>query len=167
MTTSKNKLPGIALIHLLLERADRLDMDKHELCRSIDMTYPYLNALANGHRPITGISHDKLRKIGSFLGLPFMQVLMLAEIVAPEDFVHENDNEIDAASWSALKAMRNEPEWGRVAPSDDEWKSLSLRTRLGFVLMWEIISSKRYLNHAKQIKLSVGGGGQSLGSLLP
>lgn len=167
MTTSKRKLPGAALIHLVLDRAAQLDMDKHELCSAIDITYPYLNALSNGHRPIPGMSHEKLRKIAKFLRLPFMQVLMLAEIVTPEDFIHDSEDELEAASLSALLAMRSEPEWGRVAPTDEEWKVLSLRTRMGFALMWEVINSKRYLNHAKQIKLSVGGDGQSLGSILP
>jgi transcriptional regulator with XRE-family HTH domain len=151
---SDHETPWIAgreLIRALIKRARELGMDKYELADAIGITYPYLIALSNGSRPIPGISHDKLRRMASFLGLTFVQVLMLAEIVKPEDFVVDQEERLDLSLERAIENMRMDEEWGRIAPSKSEWSNLSRSTRLGIAMMWERVSQQDLIEKAKML----------------
>jgi len=147
----KKPIVGGALIRALLQRAEELNLDKYGLAEAIEITYPYLNALSNGGRPVTGISHDKLRRIADFLNMTFVQVLMLAEIVKPEDFARDQEVDLERTLDRAIENMRSDAEWGRVAPSPDEWEGLSLNTRIGIAMMWEQVSQQDLIAKAEMV----------------
>lgn len=142
---------GGALIRALLQKAEELNLDRYALAEAIQITYPYLNALANGGRPVTGISLEKLRRIADFLDMTFVQVLMLAEIIKPEDFTHENNHDLERTLDRAFENMRSDVEWGRVAPSQKEWEGLSLNTKIGIAMMWERVSEQDLIAKAAMV----------------
>jgi len=156
MNSSENDrkiLPGGALVLRLLEEGAARGLDKAGIADEIGITYPYFCALTNGSRPISGISHDKLRSIGHFLGIPFVQVLMLAEIVTPSDFAMDQKTELQRTLELAWTNMRAHPEWGRAAPTPSEWAELGTNTKIGIALMWEKISGQDLVEKAKLIKI--------------
>lgn len=147
----KKPIIGGALIRALLQRAGELNLDKYALAEAIEITYPYLNALSNGGRPVTGISHDKLRRIADFLNMTFVQVLMLAEIVKPEDFARDQGMDLERTLGRAIENMRSDAEWGRVAPTPEEWEGLSLNSRIGIAMMWEQVSQQDLIAKAEMV----------------
>jgi transcriptional regulator with XRE-family HTH domain len=147
----KTNLKGIALILSLFKKAEDLGLDKYDLCEQIGITYPYLNALSNGHRPVSGVSLDKLRKMGDFLGLTFVQTQMLAEIIKPEDFVQQKGESLNNQLNDAIESMRQNTEWGSAAPTHKEWGALSLNTRIGIAMLWQSFSSKKFIETAQMI----------------
>lgn len=157
MTSKNTDTPtahqGAALIRALIQKAEQLGMDKYQLATAIDITYPYLCALTNGTRPIEGVKHKKLRKIASFLGLTFVQVLMLAEIIHPQDFLKDQGEELEMSMRKAIDNMRAHHEWGGVAPLPEEWALLSPKTRVGIALLWQQVAGQSLLNQAQMVVL--------------
>lgn len=149
--TKKKYIEGGALIRALLKRAEELGLDKRQLAKAISITYPYLIALCNGNRSVQGIQHEKLRRIAEFLNLTFVQVLMLAEIVKPEDFARDQGDDLERTLDQAIRGMRADTTWGRVAPSEDEWEDLSINAKIGLVMMWERVSNQDLIEKAKMI----------------
>lgn len=141
-------LPGAALIKLLLQRGDDLGYSKQELADAIDISLPYLRALVKGARPINAIRREKFRNIATFLNLSYIQVLMLAEIVTPTDFAVDQPATLIAKIEGIWRNMRDDPDWGRVAPTPDEWHALSLNTRYGIASMWEQITCQELIEKA-------------------
>lgn len=146
-------IPGSALIKALIQKAEKTGMDKHGLAAAINITYPYLCALTNGSRPIEGVDHKKLRKIAQFLGLTFVQVLLMAEIIEPQDFLKDQGEELNLAMTMAIDNMRAHHEWGGVAPLPEEWALLSPKTRVGIALLWQQVAGQTMLNQAQMIIL--------------
>ncbi|BCU08334.1 helix-turn-helix domain-containing protein [Allochromatium tepidum] len=139
MTKAKKKLefPGAALISALHTRAEELGVDRHQMAAALGITYPYLRALSSGGRPISGLSEEKLRNMADFLGCTFGQVLMKAGILRPEDFVDTREVSIDVQLEGVVALMRKHQDWSNVAPTEEEWASLSRPTRLGVAMLWE------------------------------
>jgi hypothetical protein len=150
----KLEIKGVGLVQALFKKAEQESLDKYDLCSHIGITYPYLNALSNGHRPISGIGLDKLRKIGEFLGLTFVQVQMLAEIISPSDFVKDKDELLEHQLNNAIEDMRANAEWGSASPSLKEWNGLSLNTKIGIALLWQNFTNKKFVETAKMILLN-------------
>ncbi|MEW6772348.1 MAG: helix-turn-helix transcriptional regulator [Bacillota bacterium] len=152
---------GSALIRAMFERAAVLGLNKYDLSREAGITYQYLAALSNGSRPVTGISHDKLRRIAGFLNMTFVQVLMLAEIVIPGDFARDQGIDLERTLDRAIENMRSDADWGRVAPTPEEWEGLSLNSRIGIAMMWEQVSQQDLIAKAEMVIVEHPNGGVS------
>lgn len=148
---NKRNYSGMALLNLLIKRANDLNLDRKQLCNSIGITYPYLNALMNGHRDVAGIGLDKLRIMGGFLNMSFIQVLMLAEIVKPEDFAQYGGELLDSDLDRMYENLKNDPEWSIASPTQAEWNMLSRNSKIGYALMWETLSKQTFIEKAKMI----------------
>lgn len=151
MDTNKKNYPGMALLTQLIKHSNDLNLDRKQLCNSIGITYPYLNALMNGHRDVSGIGLDKLRIMAKFLNISFIQVLMLAEIVYPEDFAQYGGEMLDNDLDKMYENLKNDPEWRIASPTEAEWKMLSRNSKIGYALMWETISKQTFIEKAKLI----------------
>ena len=157
-STPKKTIPGIALVNALITKSQKMQLDKYQLAKEIGITYPYLCAISNGGRPVSGIDHKKLRAIAKFLGITFVQVLMLAEIVEPQDFLKDQNEELDRAMTLAMDSMRAHHEWGGVSPLPEEWAMLSQKTRVGIALMWQQVCGQTMLNQAQMVVLNKNKG---------
>ena len=141
-TETNTSLKGGALIEALIAKAGAMVIDKYTLAEKVGITYPYLCAISNGRRPVDGVREDKLRLMAEFLGLTFVQVLMLAGKVSPSDFLRDQGAELERAMVKALDNMRSHHEWGGVAPLPEEWAQLSQKTKIGIALMWQQVSGQ-------------------------
>lgn len=139
MTKARKKLdfPGAALIDLLLEKARERGINRSQLADELGITYPYLRALASGGRPISGLTEEKQRNIAKFLDCSVIQVKMRAEILVPEDFLCDAEVSVMEQLETVISLMREHPDWGNLAPTEDEWNALSQNTKIGFGLLWE------------------------------
>ncbi len=159
----RTDVKGGALLNALHARAEQLGLDRHTLSEAIDVTYPYLRALSNGGRPVSGLSEPKLRKIAEFLDRPFIQVMMLAEIIQPEDFLRPCETDLSELMENVIATMREHPDWQHVAPSEEEWAGLSLNSRIGIAMLWERALGKELLEKAQLLILEREDGQKSAG----
>lgn len=157
---------GGALFTAIQQRAEALGLERHEIADALGITYPYLLALSAGKRPVSGLSEDKFRRIAQFLERPLIEVLMLAEVLYPEDFIQYTSAEtLERELEVAISSMRANPQWGMLAPSPEEWQGLSLASRIGIVLLWERVQGQELLRKARLIRVVGGeeenGGGEA------
>lgn len=153
MIKSKNKyeFKGAALVKVLIDRLNELGWDKNQAAEAIGITYPYLRALLNGARPLSGLSEDKLRNIAYLIRRTYAQTLMLAGSLRPEDFFEGQESAIKEQIDKAIEGMRRHPDWSNVAPNETEWESLSFNTKIGIVLMWERVFGQELIQKAPMI----------------
>ena len=62
---------------------DEKEMTAVELASKIGYTQPYISMLENGRKGIP--KPDTLRKIAKGLGVPFVQLLIIADVLTTED----------------------------------------------------------------------------------
>lgn len=148
---------GSALTRAMLERAEDLNMDRYELADATGMTYSYLTLILNGSREVGKISHDRLRDIGKFLGVPFTQVLMLAEIVTPEDFVVEQEHSVEEQLESVYEAMSRHPDWRGLVPPYRVWASMDKQAQVAMGLMFQRVANETLLDLTPIIEVTEEG----------
>jgi hypothetical protein len=124
-----------ALMSKLWEQAAANNESVMELTDHLDMSYPYLMALARGERPTEKIDRAQLVKAAEYLKLPVGQVYLLAGALTPEDFIFEPTK--DQKMQHALEAMRNDPLWAAYAPSKKVWQETLPSVQLLICLLYE------------------------------
>ncbi|WP_038082143.1 helix-turn-helix transcriptional regulator [Thioalkalivibrio sp. ALgr3] len=144
---------GSALTKALLERAEELEMDRYQLADSIGITYSYLTLILNGGRDISKITDEKLRSMGRFLGIPFAQVLMLAEVLRPEDFIVGDEETIDASIRQVYASMSRHPEWRGLAPTDADWANTPRQVKIVLGMMFQRLTNEEMLEVASMIEV--------------
>ncbi|WP_018949091.1 helix-turn-helix transcriptional regulator [Thioalkalivibrio sp. ALMg11] len=149
-------IKGSALTKALLERAEELEMDRYKLADAIGITYSYLTLILNGGRDISKITDEKLRSMGRFLGIPFAQVLMLAEVLRPEDFIVGEEETIDASIRQVYASMSRHPEWRGLAPTDEDWANTPRQVKIVLGMMFQRLTNEEMLEVASMIEVEDG-----------
>lgn len=149
----KLEFPGAALISALHKRAEERGEDRYQLAAAIGITYPYLRALSSGGRPVSGLSQEKLGNIADYLRVPRGTVMMMAGLLRPEDFVDTREASVDEQLDKIVTLMREHHDWSNVAPTQEEWASLSRNTRFGFAMLWERELGRELLQKAPLVIL--------------
>lgn len=147
----KLSFPGAALIEDLLREADKRGINRHQLAAELSITPPYLLALSSGARPISGLSEEKQRIMANFLKCSLIQLKMRAEILLPEDFLSDHEFSVNEQLNKVIAIMREHPDWCNVAPTEDEWNSLSQNTKIGFGLLCERELGRELLQKAQLV----------------
>jgi transcriptional regulator with XRE-family HTH domain len=135
---------GSALAKLIREEQEKRELNLAEMAELLGMSKPYLAALLSGERPIDKLSYNYLESIAIFLGLPKAQVYNLAEILAPEDYVHKES--IEGTLDDLHRRMKSDASWMHLSPSDEEWTAMNMKTKLLIGYMYETVT------HSKTIK---------------
>lgn len=135
---------GAALAKLVRDEQEKRGLNLAEMAETLGMSKPYLTALLSGDRPLNKLSENYLHAIALFLKLPKAQVYNLAEILLPEDYVHQET--IEANLEEILQRIRKDPSWMQMAPPDEEWVNMTMKTKLLISYLYETVS------HAKVIK---------------
>jgi len=131
---SKEKAPS-ALMSKLWEQAAANNESLPELAGKLDISYPYLMALARGERPTEKMDRAHLVSAAKYLNLSVGQVYLLAGTLLPEDFIFEPTK--DEKMQHALAAMRNDPLWTAYAPNEKVWKHADPSVKLLICLLYE------------------------------
>lgn len=144
-------IAGGALINLIRERAREESRDNKWLANLMGLSYPYANSILAGAKPIGAIPRERLSAIGSWLGIPAVQVYLLAELMEPKDFFVETS--LEDRLMHVYKTMGSDPDWRGFMPSIEEWNSSPLNMRLALSIMYERASEKTLLEKAKMVKV--------------
>lgn len=130
----KEQTPS-ALMSRLWEQAAANNESLPELADKLDISYPYLMALARGERPTEKMDRAHLVSAAGYLNLPVGQVYLLAGALLPEDFIFEPTQE--EKMQYALAAMRKDPLWTAFAPNEKVWKHADPSVKLLICLLYE------------------------------
>jgi transcriptional regulator with XRE-family HTH domain len=134
---------GLPLLAKIREEQDRRGYNLNELATALGFSKPYLTALFAFQRPVDRLNKEYMGNIAKFLRIPKAQVYCLAEILVPEDFVHDYALEEQLAE--AFTRMRADPVWMNYAPSDDELAGMPTRLKLGFAYLYQTVANKRFV----------------------
>lgn len=137
---------GSALIRAILERGEELGLDRHGIADAAGITYSYLILILNGSREVPKISHQRLRSIGKFLGIPFAQVLMLAEVLEPSDFVMEEERDLEDQLEAVYASMCRHPDWRDLAPPRRVWDTMDEQAKVTMGLMYQKLAQEALLD---------------------
>jgi transcriptional regulator with XRE-family HTH domain len=112
-----------------------------DVAKFLDITYPYLMALARNERSISGLPKEKLRKIAEYLDVPVGQVFLLAKILQPTDFDVDKDGKLLEGT---RVAMLGDPFWRGFAPTEKEWKRLPKHVQAFIAMLYEAWRTGKY-----------------------
>lgn len=134
--------PGTPLIEALIEKAEERGLDRYGLAEALGMTYSYLTHILNGKRAITGINISRLREISEFLEITLVQVMMLAEIIQPEDFIMQDQLALKQQLESVYRALIHDPDWRGMTPSRDVWNASDDRMKILLGMIYQRLTQQ-------------------------
>lgn len=117
----------------------------------LGIAYSYLMMLGRGDAPVSQLKVMQYEKMANYLGIPLMQVLLLAEAVKTEDFYYKADlpDRVEAVYTN----MKQDPVYMGFAPNQQEWDSLSSSMRLSMCVFYENCCQTKILNVAELIQV--------------
>lgn len=142
------KVPGARLLEMLFDEANRNNMGMEQLADAIGTSRPNLYSLRQKRRSVPNMNREYKEACARFLGIPYVSVLIAAEVIKPEDFLVPLDDD-DRAIDAALDFIRRDPVHGDKVPVEiaDADKALKL-----FVIeCYEKAEGKRLLTNRVQI----------------
>lgn len=83
--------PGGLLMAALLECASERGQTLNELSECLGKHYSYLTQLRGGHRSVCNVSDDFTQACAEYLGIPRVEVLIMAGQLGPADFFQPGD----------------------------------------------------------------------------
>ncbi|MDR5799237.1 MULTISPECIES: XRE family transcriptional regulator [Caballeronia] len=131
----KRKVEGLRLIRLIKKTLVERDLPERTISDIMGVTPIYWNSMTNGNRTIKSLGKDKLSKVAEFLGLPTIQVYILADFFDPSDFM--NSKALDDQMWLSIVKMTADTQWTAYAPTKEEWHALPIKLRAGFAALYE------------------------------
>lgn len=146
----RNKIEGARLIKMIKKAIVERGLQDRAIADIVGVTKIYWNSLANGNRQIKSLGKEKLQKIAEFLGLPLIQVYLLAEHFTAEDFFNSKD--LNEQLWLSIRKMQEDPQWAGYAPSSEEWEQTPINVRITLVSLYER-ESKRYLMAKAEVEV--------------
>lgn len=149
-TRDRNKIEGARLIKMIKKVIVERGLQDRAIADIVGVTQIYWNSLANGNRQIKSLGKEKLQKIAEFLGLPLIQVYLLAEHFTAEDFFNSKD--LNEQLWLSIRKMQEDPQWAGYAPSSEEWEQTPINVRITLVSLYER-ESKRYLMAKAEVEV--------------
>jgi transcriptional regulator with XRE-family HTH domain len=148
--SGERKVEGKRLITLIKRTLIDRNLPDRYIADLMGVTTIYWNSMCNGHRKIKSVGKDKLERVGQFLGIPTVQVMILADYFEPTDFYAKRslDDELNMV----LQAMQADPSWVALTPSRAEWDQLPVGTKILIALLFEreagrIFMSKLQMEH--------------------
>jgi hypothetical protein len=151
-TKVDKSVPGSALMARLWEKMLKDDISPTTLAEEhLDMAYSYLMMLGRGTAAIDQLKVKQYLKMAEYLGIPLMQVMLLAEAIKPEDFFYNAD--LEERVGLVYQKLCKDPVFMGFAPSEHEWNSLSLNLKLSFCVIYENSCQTKLLNVADLIKV--------------
>lgn len=146
----RNRIEGARLIKMIKKVIVERGLQDRAIADIVGVTQIYWNSLANGNRQIKSLGKEKLQKIAEFLGLPLIQVYLLAEHFTAKDFFNSKD--LNEQLWLSIRKMQEDPQWAGYAPSSEEWEQTPINVRITLVSLYER-ESKRYLMAKAEVEV--------------
>lgn len=114
-TTVTGDDPGYLLVRKLFQKAGQLGMSQEDLGAELGLSAGYISHIRMGRAEPTGFNRHTLERIASFLEIPVIAAMMLAEQVRPEDFAPP-DKAIEQEIIRCLEFMEKDASWMGFLP---------------------------------------------------
>ena len=134
--------PGGLLTAALVQCAAERGQSFTEMCCELGYSYPYLNLLMNGVRPVSQISDDFARACAAYLRVPRMSILMMAGRITPADLM-EPGVYAPQTIGPAFQVVLSDPAWGPLVT--EELREASMPSKYALVKMYEKVVAKKLL----------------------
>ena len=125
--------------NLLLWRLARRMRDSGDSLQSaaakLGISYPYLQALLRGQRPVAQSSKSVLAAIASYLDIPVAQAYIWSGALTAEDFFRKPTlvSELDAL----YEKLLHSTEFGAYMPTTDQWGALDTNVKVLIAALYE------------------------------
>ncbi|MBG6082974.1 helix-turn-helix domain-containing protein [Rubrivivax gelatinosus] len=146
----EKRVVGARLINMILKRLVDMNLPERHVADLMGITPIYWNSLTNGNRRMSSLPKDKLKRLADFLGVPLIQVYILAEHFDAEDFVIYRDLDTDLGR--LIEHMRGDPKWLALAPSERELEEMPTRAKMLIAALYEALLHREFL---KRVKLEI------------
>jgi len=132
----RDALPrGIALVQAIETEAERRGLDPKELGEVFELQPSYWAAILQRNRSCQGLARRRLQRIAEFLNSSLINVMSLAELVEPQDFVITST--IDDQLNAGYLKFKSDPQWLSIAPSPETWDRTPREVKVAFILVYE------------------------------
>lgn len=154
-TARPEVLRGGALIDQINDHADRNGLTQRAIAGTLGISESHYSQLLNRERDFASLPEEKLRLIAELLDVPYVSVLMLAEIVRPEDFFRSSTIEDHVAF--AFRTMRRDSRFVVAMPKVSDWNAAPLSVRLLCAILYQDVSGQDLLEKARLIRVEKRG----------
>lgn len=141
-----------ALSMAIRRRATKTGTKIAELALMIGLSPSYFTSMLGPRGNWSALNRHHYDVIASFLGIPYINVLMLAGVVVSDDFFMPSD--LDSSLEKVYSAMTEDPAWCGLAPTKDEWSAESTKMKILIALMYEKLTEKTLMQKAGMIDSS-------------
>lgn len=146
MTQDDVKLIQAPLIERISQRMLENGLNQGALAKRLGITPSYITSMFNGFRWVPKSDRRVIDAIAEYMDVPVIQVFVWAGFFGPADMVVENN--LTERLAVAFKVISSDPLVRHITPPLSEWNTWDNKTKLRFVLLYEIMSSKVLMDHA-------------------
>jgi len=138
---------GAALVEAIEAECKTQGIEPRDLFIRFEMQPSYWNAILSRNRSIQAVHRTRLQHMANFLGRSMIEVMSLAELVEPGDFVVRATIE-DQLNAAYIK-FKNDPMWAALAPKPENWDIAPRDVKVAFVLLYERLFGEELLTKSK------------------
>jgi transcriptional regulator with XRE-family HTH domain len=142
LDSAKDPKNNILIWYLTREIAER-GWTIHDAATAIDVSYPYLQALLRGQRPIAQASKSVLAAMANFLDVPVAQAFIWSGALTAEDFFRKRSLESEMSN--LYEQMLESEDFGAYMPTATAWTSLDINIRVLIAALYERVTGERIL----------------------
>lgn len=135
------------LLWRLTVRARERGHTAHDLAHALGISYPYLQALLRGERPIAGASKSVLSAMAAYLGVSVAQAFVWAGVLVAEDFFYQPTLQNNLSL--LYDALLHDSDVGPFAPPPEKWRELPDDIKVFIAALYERASGRRFLDPVK------------------
>ena len=133
--TPSTEVRGTALILAVQEEAKRQSLSVSELAERFELATSYWFSICNGNRSIQALARHRLKLIAKFLARPYIEILSMAELVEPEDFIVPQT--IDDQLNLAYIRLQSDSMWSPLVPNEETWDAADRRMKILAIALYE------------------------------
>ncbi|MBK6616203.1 hypothetical protein [Ottowia sp.] len=145
--TEDKVVRGAALIHAIQDEAQRQGLSVKEVAEKFELAPSYWFSMCNGNRSIQALHRHRLKLIAKFLAKPYIEVLSLAELVEPEDFIIPQT--IDDQLNLAYLKLKGDSMWAPLVPTEAVWDATARPMKILAIALYERLFTVSLLNKAQ------------------
>lgn len=138
---------GAALVEAIEAECKTQGIEPRELFSRFEMQPSYWTAILSRNRSIQAVHRTRLEQMANFLGKSMIEVMSLAELVEPGDFVVRATIE-DQLNAAYIK-FKTDPMWAALAPKPESWDIAPRDVKVAFVLLYERLFGEELLTKSK------------------
>lgn len=145
--TEEKVVRGAALIHAIQDEAQRQGLSVKEVAERFELAPSYWFSMCNGNRSIQALHRHRLKLIAKFLAKPYIEVLSLAELVEPEDFIIPQT--IDDQLNLAYLKLKGDSTWAALVPPEAVWDATARPMKILAIALYERLFTVSLLGKAQ------------------